>query len=103
MKFVVSDFSAIEARVISWLAGERWKSEAFAAGKDIYCSTASSDVWKVPVVKTWHQWESPPEREKERPPSRRNGWPVLWHGDPPAIYDILNAGSPFYRIELPSA
>jgi len=50
MKFVVSDFSAIEARVISWLAGERWKSAAFAAGKDIYCSTASQ-MFGVPVVK----------------------------------------------------
>ena len=50
MKFVVSDFSAIEARVISWLAGERWKSEAFTAGKDIYCSTASQ-MFGVPVVK----------------------------------------------------
>lgn len=50
MKLVVSDFSAIEARVISWLAGERWKSEAFAAGKDIYCSTASQ-MFGVPVVK----------------------------------------------------
>lgn len=50
MKFVVSDFSAIEARVISWLAGERWKSKAFAAGKDIYCSTASQ-MFGVPVVK----------------------------------------------------
>lgn len=50
MKFVVSDFSAIEARVISWLAGERWKSQAFAAGKDIYCSTASQ-MFGVPVVK----------------------------------------------------
>ena len=50
MKFVVSDFSAIEARVISWLAGERWKSEAFATGKDIYCSTASQ-MFGVPVVK----------------------------------------------------
>lgn len=50
MKFVVSDFSAIEARVISWLAGEKWKSTAFAAGKDIYCSTASQ-MFGVPVVK----------------------------------------------------
>lgn len=50
MKFVVSDFSAIEARVISWLAEERWKSQAFAAGKDIYCSTASQ-MFGVPVVK----------------------------------------------------
>lgn len=50
MKFVVSDFSAIEARVISWLAGETWKSEAFAAGQDIYCTTASQ-MFSVPVVK----------------------------------------------------
>lgn len=50
MKFVVSDFSAIEARVISWMAGEKWKSAAFAAGKDIYCSTARQ-MFGVPVVK----------------------------------------------------
>lgn len=50
MKFVVSDFSAIEARVISWLAGEKWKSDAFAAGQDIYCTTASQ-MFGVPVVK----------------------------------------------------
>ena len=50
MKFVVSDFSAIEARVISWMAGEKWKSAAFATGKDIYCSTASQ-MFGVPVVK----------------------------------------------------
>nr|DAR40900.1 MAG TPA: DNA polymerase I [Bacteriophage sp.] len=50
MKFVVSDFSAIEARVISWLAGETWKSEAFASGQDIYCTTASQ-MFGVPVVK----------------------------------------------------
>ncbi|MGN8791604.1 DNA polymerase [Acidaminococcus fermentans] len=50
MKFVVSDFSAIEARVISWMAGEKWKSAAFAAGTDIYCSTASQ-MFGVPVVK----------------------------------------------------
>ena len=50
MKFVVSDFAAIEARAISWMAGEKWKSAAFAAGKDIYCSTASQ-MFGVPVVK----------------------------------------------------
>lgn len=50
MKFIVSDFSAIEARVIAWLAGETWKSEAFTKGKDIYCSTASK-MFGVPVVK----------------------------------------------------
>lgn len=50
MKFVVADFSAIEARVISWLSGEKWKSEAFDRGEDIYCSTASQ-MFGVPVVK----------------------------------------------------
>lgn len=49
-RFIVADFSAIEARVISWLAGEEWKSQAFAEGKDIYCSTASQ-MFGVPVVK----------------------------------------------------
>lgn len=50
MKFVVADFSAIEARVIAWLAGEKWKSAAFAEGQDIYCSTASK-MFGVPVEK----------------------------------------------------
>lgn len=49
-RFVVSDFSAIEARVIAWLAGEQWVLDAFEAGKDIYCETASM-MYKVPVVK----------------------------------------------------
>jgi DNA polymerase len=49
-KFYVADFSAIEARVIAWYAGESWKSEAFANGEDIYCSTASR-MFGVPVVK----------------------------------------------------
>ena len=40
-RFVVSDFSAIEARVISWISGEEWRLEAFRAGKDIYCESAS--------------------------------------------------------------
>lgn len=50
MKFVVSDFSAIEARVLSWLAGETWRSEVFAKNGDIYCASASS-MFGVPVVK----------------------------------------------------
>ena len=40
-KFIVSDFSAIEARVIAWFAGEQWRQEVFAQGGDIYCATAS--------------------------------------------------------------
>lgn len=49
-RFVVSDFSAIEARVISWISGEEWRLEAFRSGKDIYCETASQ-MYRVPVVK----------------------------------------------------
>lgn len=49
-RFVVSDFSAIEARVISWISGEEWRLQAFRNGKDIYCETASQ-MYKVPVVK----------------------------------------------------
>lgn len=40
-KFIVADFSAIEARVIAWLAGETWRQKVFADGKDIYCASAS--------------------------------------------------------------
>lgn len=49
-RFIVADFSAIEARVIAWLAGEEWEMEAFKEGKDIYCATASA-MFGVPVVK----------------------------------------------------
>ena len=49
-KFVVADFSAIEARVIAWLAGEDWRLEVFASGGDIYCASASQ-MFGVPVVK----------------------------------------------------
>ena len=49
-KFIVSDFSAIEARVIAWFAGERWRQEVFAKGGDIYCASASQ-MFKVPVEK----------------------------------------------------
>lgn len=50
MKFIVADFSAIEARVIAWLAGEDWRMRAFANGEDIYCASASK-MFGVPVVK----------------------------------------------------
>lgn len=48
--FYVSDFSAIEARVIAWLAGENWRMEIFKGGGDIYCASASH-MFKVPVEK----------------------------------------------------
>lgn len=49
-RFIVSDFSAIEARVLAWLAGEEWVLEAFRNGEDIYCKTASM-MYHVPVEK----------------------------------------------------
>lgn len=49
-RFIVSDFSAIEARVIAWLAGEQWRQDVFAKGGDIYCASASQ-MFKVPVEK----------------------------------------------------
>lgn len=48
--FFVADFSAIEARVIAWLAGEDWRQRVFADGKDIYCASASQ-MFGVPVEK----------------------------------------------------
>ena len=49
-KYIVSDFSAIEARVLSFLAGEQWRIDVFREGKDIYCSSASR-MFGVPVEK----------------------------------------------------
>lgn len=49
-KFYVADFSAIEARVIAWYAGEKWRQEVFESGGDIYCASASQ-MFHVPVVK----------------------------------------------------
>lgn len=48
--FIIADFSAIEARVLAWLAGEQWRLDAFSEGKDIYCASASQ-MFGVPVVK----------------------------------------------------
>lgn len=49
-KFIVADFSAIEARVLAWLADEKWRLDAFANGEDIYCASASK-MFGVPVEK----------------------------------------------------
>ena len=49
-QFIVADFSAIEARVLAWLAGEQWRIDAFNRGDDIYCASASQ-MFGVPVVK----------------------------------------------------
>ena len=49
-QFLVADFSAIEARVIAWMAGERWRLEVFQNGGDIYCASASQ-MFHVPVEK----------------------------------------------------
>lgn len=49
-KFIVSDFSAIEARVLSHLAGEQWRTDVFRNGGDIYCASASQ-MFHVPVEK----------------------------------------------------
>lgn len=49
-RFIVSDFSAIEARVIAWIAGEEWRLEVFRNDGDIYCESASH-IYHVPVVK----------------------------------------------------
>jgi len=48
--FLVADFSAIEARVIAWFAGEEWRQKVFAQGGDIYCASASQ-MFNVPVEK----------------------------------------------------
>lgn len=49
-KFIVADFSAIEARVIAWMADEKWRLEVFRNGGDIYCASASQ-MFGVPVEK----------------------------------------------------
>lgn len=49
-RFIVADFSAIEARVLAWFAGEQWRLNTFAEGGDIYCASASK-MFGVPVVK----------------------------------------------------
>ena len=49
-RFIIADFSAIEARIIAWLADEQWRLNVFAQGGDIYCASAS-EMFKVPVEK----------------------------------------------------
>ena len=67
-KFIVSDFSAIEARVLAHLAGEKWRSQVFTEGKDIYCASASQ-MFGVPVEK--HGINS---HRRTRPGIRRISW-----------------------------
>ena len=50
MRFIVADYSAIEARLTAYMAGEQWRLDAFKAGKDIYCASASA-MFGVPVEK----------------------------------------------------
>ena len=61
-KFIVADFSAIEARVIAWFAGERWRLKVFEDGGDIYCASASQ-MFHVPVEK--HGVNGHPAAERE--------------------------------------
>ena len=49
-KFIVADFSAVEARALSWMAGEKWRMDVFAKNGDIYCASASH-MFGVPVEK----------------------------------------------------
>jgi DNA polymerase len=49
-KFIIADFSAIEARVIAWFAKEAWRNKVFAEGGDIYCAS-TSQMFNIPVVK----------------------------------------------------
>ena len=49
-RFVVCDFSAVEARILGWLAGEQWRMDVFKSGGDIYCASASQ-MYHVPVEK----------------------------------------------------
>jgi len=49
-KFIVADYSAVEARVIAWIAGEKWREQVFESGGDIYCASASQ-MFNVPVEK----------------------------------------------------
>ena len=49
-RFIVADFSAIEARVLAWFSGEQWRLDTFAEGGDIYCAS-TSQMFGVPVVK----------------------------------------------------
>ena len=68
-KFIVADFSAIEARVLSWLAKERWRMDVFESNGDIYCATASR-MFHCNVVK---HGENGHLRQK----GNRQNWPVV--------------------------
>lgn len=74
MKFVVADFSAIEARVLSYLATEEWRSEVFKNNGDIYCASASA-MFGVPVEKHGVNGEL---RQKVRLRNSHSGTEDLW-------------------------
>lgn len=61
-KFIVSDYSAVEARVLSHLAKETWRTQVFADGKDIYCASASQ-MFHVPVEKHGDERTPPSKRQ----------------------------------------
>lgn len=82
-RFIVADFSAIEARVIAWLAGEEWRMKAFAEGKDIYCASASA-MFGVPVVKHGINGELRQKGKVAELACIAEGQPVLTnHGEKP--------------------
>ena len=76
-KFIVADFSAIEARVLAWLAGEQWRIKVFEEGKDIYCKECKSDVW-CSGRKARCEWSSPSKGQNRR--TRPGLW---WFGPVP--------------------
>lgn len=74
-KFIVADFSAIEARVIAWLAGEQWRQQIFAEGKDIYCASAIADVW---CSRGKARCERASETERQNRRTRPRLWRLRW-------------------------
>lgn len=75
-RFIVSDFSAIEARVLAWLAGEQWRIDVFNAEGDIYCATAAK-MFHVPVVKHGENGELRQKGKQAELACIAEGQPVL--------------------------